>query len=716
MSSAREGSRAARRRQLADLYQAGNEDPLLRRRRPKKVSSKPAKSRVCREKEMVRREEEKALYGSIAETVQFGQRRAWHYGYRNKPGLSGSGPVGASARYGAVGTLRMMRRDASASRGGSGPREDDAAEGFQVDEWSPMLRCSTAPSLATTTTPKAWPESAMYPHGSQPKRLQPSPWYDGETTANEARAATAGPGMRRAAASHGFTMSILEREALLETTNTNPAARGLPGSPTDSARRPRPLSAVEGRRGDGDSGGPREGKAVAAHARTPKRLDQEMGFLKSGVYFTAPKDPLRGGLGAALAGRLARQTDQDGLKWDLLKQVLRAITGSQHGLPLQAVKDVAATFGAVVGTSKLANKAQFVDHITGNHVGFPESELTTLFGFFRSPTRDGPPSTNRPPPRTPNNINRKGSGGSGAEGSSTQQGADWTVAVACLRLLVRPKEPVMASALGVFDVFARARGDRALHARRLEQERLERERQDLLEEERERWKRRRRREREMGVAPSGQQSLAGPEVRTHAPLAREGSHRAAEDGEASPTLRPNRASFAETARMFTLVCSNDQERHAVTTTYRHRFRLELRAVMRERRSPVRSRAGSQHHHAESGGGSPGAEDAGCPPPRRGSASSKAPSGSPPRLRDAGEAHDVWHVDSRPESGEAKHRGEVCGRGSPDDGGEQGVTAEEFSEALVRCPEMLEAFGSQLAARFRHRHRPVWMAPFLRKGG
>jgi len=51
-------------------------------------------------------------------------------------------------------------------------------------------------------------------------------------------------------------------------------------------------------------------------------------------------------------------------------------------------------------------------------------------------------------------------------------------------------------------------------------------------------------------------------------------------------------------------------------------------------------------------------------------------------------------------------------------GEKGatVTADEFSEALVRCPEMLEAFGTQLAARLRHRHRPIWMAPFLRKQG
>ncbi|CAN0520500.1 unnamed protein product, partial [Ectocarpus sp. 12 AP-2014] len=80
MSSTMDGPRAARRRQLANLYQAGNDDSLLRRRRPRKSSSQPAKSRVCREKEIVRREQEKALYGSIAETVQFGQRQAWHYG------------------------------------------------------------------------------------------------------------------------------------------------------------------------------------------------------------------------------------------------------------------------------------------------------------------------------------------------------------------------------------------------------------------------------------------------------------------------------------------------------------------------------------------------------------------------------------------------------------------------------------------------------------
>lgn len=157
----------------------------------------------------------------------------------------------------------------------------------------------------------------------------------------------------------------------------------------------------------------------------------------------------------------------------------------------------------------------------------------------------------------------------------------------------------------------------------------------------------------------------------------------------------------------------------MTTTYRHRFRLELRAVIQERRSVVRFRTKHQHHHhhhhrAESGDGSPEAEEASSyPSPQRDSASSKEPN-SPPQLH-AGEARDVSPVDGWPECSEAKDRGEVGGRGSPEDG-EKGVTAEEFSEALARCPEMLEAFGNQLAARFRHRHRPVWMAPFLRKGG
>ena len=215
-----------------------------------------------------------------------------------------------------------------------------------------------------------------------------------------------------------------------------------------------------------------------------------------------------------------------------------------------------------------------------------------------------------------------------------------------------------------------------------------------------------------------QDHLAGPETLVESQLAsRGGNHPAGDDGEASssPSLNLNRASFAETARMFTLVCSNDQERHAVTTTYRHRFRLELRAVMQERRSFVRFRTNDPHHRAESGTSSPEAEDSSYRSPQRGSASSKEPN-SPPQLCHAGDAQGGSPVDGRAAWVAAKDRGEDGGgRGSPEDGGKS-VTAEEFSEALVRCPEMLEAFGSQLAARFRHRHRPVWMAPFLRKGG
>lgn len=72
--------------------------------------------------------------------------------------------------------------------------------------------------------------------------------------------------------------------------------------------------------------------------------------------------------------------------------------------------------------------------------------------------------------------------------------------MACLRLLAKPKEPVLSAILGVFEVFAIARGDRVRHRRRLEKERLEKERQREMEEERELWKRRRRRQQAMEIA------------------------------------------------------------------------------------------------------------------------------------------------------------------------------------------------------------------------
>lgn len=145
---------------------------------------------------------------------------------------------------------------------------------------------------------------------------------------------------------------------------------------------------------------------------------------------------------------------------------------------------------------------QFIDHITGNHVGFPESELIALFGFFRS-------STNVPAVATA--ISLKQTHQSGHTGGSVRlckyprsmnlvQGADWTVAVACLRLLAKPKEPVLEAILGVFEVFALARGERIRHQQRLVREKKEKEVQREMEIEREQWKRRRRREEAMVVA------------------------------------------------------------------------------------------------------------------------------------------------------------------------------------------------------------------------
>lgn len=182
----------------------------------------------------------------------------------------------------------------------------------------------------------------------------------------------------------------------------------------------------------------------------------------------------------------------------------------------------------------------------------------------------------------------------------------------------------------------------------------------------------------------------------------------------------NRPSFAETIRMFTLVCSNERERHAVTTTYRHRFRLELKAVMQEYRSPYRFEYTGKAGGASSAGGdrSGSCESAAavttmtlrdCPtppavtalPPHPNAHVSKATTPSPARLPAATTKHSA----TRPEAFPAVN-----------EGGGSSVSVEEFKEALMRCPEMLEAFGSQLAARFRYRHRPSWMAPILRAGG
>lgn len=68
------------------------------------------------------------------------------------------------------------------------------------------------------------------------------------------------------------------------------------------------------------------------------------------LFIKAPKDPLRGGLGAALAGRLVRQTNQDGLKWDLLKQVLR-VRAPLSGLAWLGLARFGLVWGCAGGVS-----------------------------------------------------------------------------------------------------------------------------------------------------------------------------------------------------------------------------------------------------------------------------------------------------------------------------------------------------------------------------
>lgn len=237
--------------------------------------------------------------------------------------------------------------------------------------------------------------------------------------------------------------------------------------------------------------------------------------------------------------------------------------------------------------------------------------------------------------------------------------------------------------------------------------------------------------------------LAGPESHSRGAFALSGAdgiggggggnHDGGDGDRGNSNLEWNRVCFAETARIFTLVCSNDKERHAVTTTYRHRFYLELRAVMQQGRNPLRFR-NNQNNGGDGGYESPNVvESDRCPsPPHRPSNRSSEEGKASSLQPDAYPSTETAHVlptggrpttaepakelpGTRPQKGDTHGRGGASGMGSPG-AEENGVTAEEFSEALTRCPEMLEAFGNQLEARLRHRHRPIWMAPFMRKGG
>lgn len=162
------------------------------------------------------------------------------------------------------------------------------------------------------------------------------------------------------------------------------------------------------------------------------------------------------------------------------------------------------------------------------------------------------------------------------------------------------------------------------------------------------------------------------------------------------------------------------------TTYRHRFRPELLATVDERRgsNPAGQRRGTRVEKA----GVDGEKDDDARWSERaivGTVSATYSSSPPASLS----RHHVPGTDARASEANALSPktlpNSICRGASPAptpaiskswEIGSDGVTAGEFSEALARCPEMLDAFESQLAARFRHRHRPAWMAPILRKGG
>lgn len=126
--------------------------------------------------------------------------------------------------------------------------------------------------------------------------------------------------------------------------------------------------------------------------------------------------------------------------------------------------------------------------------------MATLFGFFKSSTGKAKSAVSTM--RKPHYRKRCRRGGrhgaankvetftlpqraidEGLGSENATQGADWTAAVASLRLLAKPKEPVLSTVLGVFEIFARARGSRT-HHRKLQRESLGEERKtDTVEEQ-----------------------------------------------------------------------------------------------------------------------------------------------------------------------------------------------------------------------------------------
>lgn len=184
-----------------------------------------------------------------------------------------------------------------------------------------------------------------------------------------------------------------------------------------------------------------------------------------------------------------------------------------------------------------------------------------------------------------------------------------------------------------------------------------------------------------------------------------------------------RVSLAETALMFTLVSSNEEERHSLTTTYRHRFRLELQAVMDETRNAGRLKPARGESQAAAPS-SPSRAPTNLPRSNVHADGTRSQPNSPVELKKNTYASGRCspsppdeHFSTGEQHNEAAMGGRYRGVGVEVRAvGERGVTAEEFTEALMRCPAMMEAFEIQLASRLRYRHRPAWMAPILRAGG
>lgn len=170
--------------------------------------------------------------------------------------------------------------------------------------------------------------------------------------------------------------------------------------------------------------------------------------------------------------------------------------------------------------------------------------------------------------------------------------------------------------------------------------------------------------------------------------------------------------LAEMPRLFTIVCSNDEERHVIIMMYRHQFRLILQVILRQRRgfwclgrSVVRT--GSQDANKV---GYDGFKAGGISPVEKSSAIIVEGSGQKESRLALKRSHLVSRLEQPTKKPDLSMK---CGLETAV--GVSGITSEDFEEALMRCPDLVNAFGKYLGQRLRHRHRPAWTAPILQGG-